>query len=350
LQSGHIKIIILYWTNFFETNDFGAGIGSKPFSQCAVGVANCLTTTDRGLFNDSDAIIFHAQDLHIDDLPPSEWRRPHQNFVFFLLESPVHTRMNVLRQPVFRNYFNLTMTYRRDSDVVNSYGRIQCNTESSPSCLDFPLVNGTAVQETLSAIPFQIDLTMKTKTVAWFVSNCETDSRRESLAGNLSRFIPVDIYGKCGDGQHQCRNQASCDLMISRNYRFYLSFENSLCTDYVTEKLYRPLAHDTVPVVYGGSNYSLFLPAGSYINAMDFESPQSLANYLKTLMIDDELYLSYFRWRRQYTVDPKPIGGWCPLCNFLRGITNHKMNKTYFDIAAWWNGQQNMCSSPKTFV
>ena len=32
------------------------------------------------------------------------------------------------------------------------------------------------------------------------------------------------------------------------------------------------MAHDSVPVVYGGSDYSSYLPAGSYVNAMDFES------------------------------------------------------------------------------
>jgi alpha-1,3-fucosyltransferase len=271
-----------------------------------------------------------------NDLPPPEWRLPTQHFVFFLYESPAHTDLELLQRPVFKNYFNRTMTYRRDSDIVNlhPYGRIKCIDPSSPSCLDFPLVNVTAVQKTLSAIPFQIDLKMKTKTVAWFVSNCETDSRRESLAGNLSHFIPVDIYGKCG--QHHCRNRANCDLMISRNYRFYLSFENSLCPDYVTEKLYRPLAHDTVPVVYGGSNYSLFLPAGSYINAMDFESPQSLATYLKKLMSDDELYLSYFRWREKFVVDPAPVDGMCQLCHLLSDAKTEA--KTYPDISAWWAG------------
>ncbi|KAI9562685.1 hypothetical protein GHT06_010139 [Daphnia sinensis] len=77
------------------------------------------------------------------------------------------------------------------------------------------------------------------------------------------------------------------------SYRFYLSFENSLCLDYVTEKLYRPLQYNAVPVVYGGADYSMYLPAGSYVNAMDFNSPERLANYLNKLMKDDELYSTF---------------------------------------------------------
>jgi alpha-1,3-fucosyltransferase len=173
--------------------------------------------------------------------------------------------------------------------ISNPYGRIKC-IHPSPSCLNFPRLNRSVVQET-STVPFEIDLTLKNRVVAWFVSNCETHSRRELLARNLSRFISVDIYGKCGDGRHSCQNRSGCDCLLSRHYRFYLSFENSLCPDYVTEKLYRPMAHDTVPVVYGGSDYSFYLPAGSYINVMDFDSPQSLmVNHLNKLMAVDELY------------------------------------------------------------
>ncbi|EFX84186.1 hypothetical protein DAPPUDRAFT_4136, partial [Daphnia pulex] len=246
----------------------------------------CWTTTDRGLLNRSQAVIFHARDLDPDDLPPPGWRRPHQQFIFFNYESPVHTDLAKLRL-YFNHYFNRTMTYRRDSDVVSlhPYGRLKCRPSSGAGGNDF-----------------RMDLTRKKRTAAWFVSNCVTDSRRESLVRNLSLFIPVDIYGECHGG-HQCRNRPECDRMLSRHYRFYLSFENSLCPDYVTEKLYRALAHDTVPVVYGGADYSLYLPAGSYVDARDFESPQSLADHLKKLMSDDRLYLKHFTWRRNYVVD-----------------------------------------------
>jgi alpha-1,3-fucosyltransferase len=360
-------VIILYWTSFFESKDFGVGTGSKPFAGCAddVSSANCLTTTDRGLLNDSDAVVFHGRDLNVQDLPPPGWRRPHQIFVFFLLESPIHTNLGLLQQSVFRHYFNRTMTYRRDSDVLNPYGRLLCNDNSSvvgyssPPCVDLPAaapeaaanddnskIRAAAIEQSLQRDSSSqmnslgINLTEKNRTVAWFVSNCQTNSRRESLVRNVSRFIPVDVYGRCGNGRHQCASRVECDRMLSRYYRFYLSFENSLCPDYVTEKLYRPLAGDTVPVVYGRADYSAYLPAGSYVDSRDFESPEALADHLNKIMANDTLYLSYFRWRGKYTVDPEPAGGgWCPLCRFLRDTDTTKDTKTYSDMAAWWSGQ-----------
>nr|CAH0104682.1 unnamed protein product [Daphnia galeata] len=67
----------------------------------------------------------------------------------------------------------------------------QCDPTCSHSCRTTTDRNLLNKSDVTSAIPFQIDLKMKTKTVAWFVSNCETDSRREWLAGNLSHFIPL---------------------------------------------------------------------------------------------------------------------------------------------------------------
>jgi alpha-1,3-fucosyltransferase len=342
------KIIILYWTKYFTSVDFEYGLGRTPFATCDNNQIVCLTTMDRGLVNESDAVIFHSRDLRDSDLPPPGWRLPHQHFIFFNHESPAHTDLNLLRRPVFRNYFNRTMTYRRDSDIVSlhPYGRLKCVDPSPSSCLDFPRLNDPPAdaEETSASLPFEIDLKMKNKTVAWMVSNCKTDSRRESLVSHLSLLIPVDVYGFCGNRSHQCPSRADCDKFLGQNYRFYLSFENSLCPDYITEKLYRPLAHGAVPVVYGGSDYSFYLPAGSYVNARDFDSPQSLAEHLEKLMSDDELYLSYFRWRNRYTVDPKPVDGMCQLCRLLSDKKTEE--KMYSDIAEWWHGGNHTCLTP----
>ena len=141
-----------------------------------------------------------------------------------------------------------------------------------------------------------MDVSRKNRSVAWFVSHCQTPSQREWFVDALSRHIDVDVYGNCGglncDAEGRCP-RASYDLLRD-HYRFYLSFENSLCTDYVTEKLFRPMTYDVVPIVYGGADYAQYLPEHSFINIRDFRSPQSLAQHLHQLMADDEQYLKYF--------------------------------------------------------
>ena len=61
--------------------------------------------------------------------------------------------------------------------------------------------------------------------------------------------------------------------MLERDYKFYLSFENSNCRDYVTEKFYNPLLFTTVPIVYGGAEYEVIgAPRNSYIDVRNFTS------------------------------------------------------------------------------
>lgn len=80
----------------------------------------------------------------------------------------------------------------------------------------------------------------KSKPVTWFVSNCQAKSGRLEYVEELSKHIGVDIYGKCGE--YSCRKTWDCFRdVVEPNYFFYLSFENSFCDDYVTEKLMNPL-------------------------------------------------------------------------------------------------------------
>ena len=105
-----------------------------------------------------------------------------------------------------------------------------------------------------------------------------------NLVKSLQNYMPVDIYGHCGT--YKCPEDMDCFHRISDNYKFYISFENSLCKDYVTEKFFQAMSHDILPIVYGGADYSEIAPPKSYINVLpEYENPKDLASFLTVRII-----------------------------------------------------------------
>lgn len=49
---------------------------------------------------------------------------------------------------------------------------------------------------------------------------------------------------------------------ISR-YKFIISYENSVCEDYVTEKIWRTLIVGSVPIYFGAPNIKVCVPASA---------------------------------------------------------------------------------------
>ena len=246
-----------------------------------------------------------------------------QKFVFFNQEPPgVYTwgkeegkEMNqVVKQ--FENYFNWSMTYRHDADVHFFYGSVRPKLSTNSSSLNHfsnEMKNGSSI-------------------VAWMVSHCQTESRREDYVNELKRHMNVDVYGDCGEMEEECSKDPvtfvspdECYRMIESKYKFYLSFENALCTDYVTEKFFDILNYKIVPVVYGGANYSRIAPPHSFIDARQFE-PKQLADYLMKLDADDALYKEYFAWKDHYDVGTgvknQVLNGFCDLCRQLHQDNN----------------------------
>lgn len=41
-------------------------------------------------------------------------------------------------------------------------------------------------------------------------------------------------------------------------YKFVIAYENSVCTDYITEKIWRPLALGIVPIYFGAPNIEVY--------------------------------------------------------------------------------------------
>lgn len=128
--------------------------------------------------------------------------------------------------------------------------------------------------------------------------------------------------------------------MLDMEYKFYFAFENSLCTDYVTEKLFEALQRKIIPVVFGGANYTRFMPPHSYIDAERFESAAKLAEHLIYVASDVDEYISYFWWRQHYRLArPSPF---CDLCAHMHSPTWPYRTQSYADIEGWWFHQCRM--------
>ena len=144
-------------------------------------------------------------------------------------------------------------------------------------------------------------LSKKTRLIAWMASNCEnTFWPRNDFVHDLAKFLPIDMYGKCGNLTCLPPMSEECNNML-QSYKFYLALENTECDEYITEKFWdNCLKHGVVPVVYGGRKaaYEKLAPPNSFIHVSDFKSTEELANYLIELSKDDIKYSKYFQWRQ----------------------------------------------------
>ena len=307
--------LVLHWTTFYGR----LTTLSKDWYKKRCSVSSCVGTMNRTRLSEADAVVFHHFRNHWPkgDLP--NYRSPNQLYVAWIGEPATYTwtaqRLNEL--PV--DFFNISMTYRLGSHIP-----ILCVT-TKPR------------QTEQRNIEARVKNHPKKKLVAWFVSHCKTSSDRESYVKELQKYIDVDIYGACGPLKCGTKKSRPCYEMLERDYKFYLGFENSICKDYVTEKLGRILLYDVIPVTLGGANYSQMAPPHSHINALDFKSPRHLARYLHGLAKNDTEYFKYFKWKVNYSVKMCGYGfvtAYCKLCALLNGKVQYKSHK---DFKSWWN-------------
>ncbi|XP_070499670.1 alpha-(1,3)-fucosyltransferase C-like [Chironomus tepperi] len=335
---------ILFWIKYWNDPSWYIGgdeEGEQMLQSIGCPTKKCFFTHNRNYLpniTDFDAILFHGAEYLHDSVPHE--RSQHQLYVYTVLESPFLCFENLNR---FQNFFNLTMTYRFDSDIHWHYGSFfdkQTNELVAPLKMpNWKIPENDFYDQELMKV-----FKNKKQKIAWFASNCNSNSKREILVSKIQEHIQVDIYGKCGT--HSCDPKSSnCDKMLTSDYMFYLSFENALCKDYVTEKLYRPLNEIIIPIVFNGANTSLYAPPQSYIDVNDFDNVDALVTHLKYLMNNPEAYIKYFWWKKHYyVVDHKPTfkKGFCDLCMKLRDKNYHNEIHSYGNIKDWW--ESGMCT------
>ncbi|XP_071776262.1 4-galactosyl-N-acetylglucosaminide 3-alpha-L-fucosyltransferase 9-like [Centroberyx gerrardi] len=264
------KPIVLLW--FWPENK------RFDFGDCKklLNIDSCHLTDDRSLYSKAQAVlIFHrAIEDDLSNLPTSP-RPGFQRWIWFNMGSPTHTR----KIPGIQGLFNLTLSYRKDADIQVRW-RLTVKKRTDEHFV----------------------LPKKERLLCWIVGNSDPQKgsgRRYSYYRQLVKHIKVDVFSHSSARFFKYEDYF---LTIS-SCKFYLSFENSIHKDYITEKLNGPLAVGTVPIVLGPPrhNYEDFVPGDSFIHVNDFLDAQTLAKFLLRLDKDNETYIRYFDWRNNYS-------------------------------------------------
>ena len=240
--------------------------------------------------------------------------------------------------------FNRTLSFRKDADATVQHGYWEPLANSNVTELP-PMPTLSNRFKNYHKGNFNVSRNKVKAPVVWFVSHCQSESGRDRFVRRLAQRIGVHVYGKCGArkcGQdRRLRNPYEVDTdpcfdLVNREYRFYLSFENDICKDYITEKAFNALKLNTIPIILSGANLSSALPPHSAINALDY-SPEELADYLYHLLHTEEEYLDYFKWRQHYrVVSHESVPSPCDLCRALHS-EEWRQPKTYLDMNEWFN-------------
>ena len=319
--------------------------------QCSTPIP-CVFTNDHSLYNESDAVVIDTRNVAlltpIDHLPL--FRPPKQHWIGYMRESPAR-RLKLKGKP-YETWLNWTFTYSMNGDVVIPYGMCLPTRDmvaKDPSRITKVIrrVYGKSAESMPWLKRHAKDIYVpqnyakgRTRLACWLVSNCRTPSLRERYVAELKRHLDITIFGECvGKRINKSDDTEFEDLL--KTHKFYLAFENSLCTDYITEKVFKRMRSNVLPIVLGGADYTAHLPPHSYINVKDYSSPKELAKYLHKLDKNDTLYNEYFAWKKYYSCLPgaRGITGQCELCRMM----NENRNKVNVipDINTFWSGENN---------
>ncbi|XP_075884530.1 alpha-(1,3)-fucosyltransferase 7-like [Nelusetta ayraudi] len=274
-------------------------------------IPGCKLVDNRTYYSKADVVVFHHEELRTRQqvLPLSQPRPEGQKWAWLTMKSP-DWNGNLKQLP---NVFNMTITYRRDSDVYAPYGELQAREDGGQP------VEGVPSNKTLFA--------------CWVVSNYESHHARSKVYEELKKFIPIKVYGRW------VGNRIPSDILIPTLQKcyFYLAFENSNYKDYITETLWlNSYLAGAVPVVFGAGldDYKAVAPPHSFIHVNEFATVKDLANYMMKLAHDKKRYNEYFTWKQKWQIkfyqDCRNI--LCKICTVYDSLPAYKV---YSDLDAW---------------
>ncbi|CBY08412.1 unnamed protein product [Oikopleura dioica] len=349
--------------------------GKDPFC------GGCQVAVDRKLENEADGIIFNTGKMFSylkgkgycpvtttntlerangksDEaiFPNQDKRDKEQFYIFYQRESGTkgHEHSSLMTEEI-DGMFNLTVSYRTDSDAVRRFGMIE-------ESIQFARFDGKNIEYSDEEY-FRRLMDKKTKKhlAAWFVSNCDHTEGAvkrweygESLMNaGLRLYGEGECFGKVTERSFSKEKKKTKKFTLD-NVKFYLAFENAYhCNDYISEKFWRNGFHsETVPVVFGPhpDDVMKVAPPNSFIHSEWFTSPAQLVSYLEWLDRNDDAYLDYHQWRtlllpqsegENYVHSIFNLGvdelGYCMLCRKIREMRSAKLHQSYKSVMKFWH-------------
>ena len=275
-----------------EVRNFG-----KYSPQYCGGFKCVIKTTTSTNTAGADMVVFFG--IGISGHPPK--KPPGQLWMFRMGES--QRSLAASSPQMWDGLFNYSLIYLRSSES-NEY---DLNWSRHFTVRDVPLLRNF-YKEKVQAVG------MKDPNALWFVSNCASQGRfqvqsaRVEYAHSLSDHVRIDAFTRTNGCKTKLGNMLRTKNGTEpsfNNYWFYLSFENSLCKDYITEKFWKIIDSNSlaIPVVLGGfgmRDYESIAPPNSYIDVTNFTSPHHLAQHLKYVTENEDAFNYYHRWRNEY--------------------------------------------------
>ena len=281
-------------------------------------------------------------------------RDPNQIWVVVNEESPVNSVLDidVTKNIFITKTFNWSMSFNTHSTIYRPWFYIKQN--------KFDGVNESDVKQ-FESVKENIRSMNKSKDFCWIISNCVNDwAQRKEIANDLIKLLPskIHIWGKfyniCLDvdakansidygpfpGRYQELYEPQQDKI--KACKFYFSFENSICFDYITEKFVNSLEAGAIPIVNGWKDsYEERVP-GSFIHISDFTTLTDLAEYLKLLLRSEDDLMNYHKWRLKYRVERLHLQPMCQLCENLGSFkTNPGIPTIIYDVEPTKSDMQN---------
>lgn len=299
---------------------------------------NCFFSCDKDLAEKSDALLFHDADLRNQVNKIAD----HQNYekvyshLFNFKRDPSqiwllwNDEANPLGNTLDNFLFNWTLSYNSMAEI--SFCTYGCLTKSD-----------SVFNESLFQNFVKDEFKRRKNKALWFVSNCNAKARLDFVE-KLALYQRIEIHGKCVDtiintyknksliefNKEKCLRDTECEKEALKGSMFFFAFENQNCSDYITEKFWRSLHFNLIPIVLHPNKefYEKVAPQNSYIHLADFDyDPEKLSNYLNQLSEDYKLYSKYFEWKKDYKVEFRANNveqlRLCELCEKLNNLKNN---------------------------